>query len=90
MPNVVWGLIHRMVLDGRTGNLFCLTSLNRGFLISTDHPCTLLEQGSGLFIQTKYRLGTLQKCLGLLNVLPGMEPPGADLLGGEPPPNGPG
>ena len=80
----------RMLVDGWTRSLFGLTGLNRGFLIGTDDPDTLPEQRSGLFIQVEHRAGALQKDLGILDVLPGMEPPGTDLLGGEPAPNGSG
>jgi len=79
-----------MLADGRTGSLFSLSCLDGGFFIGTDHPDPLFEQGSGLFIQAQDRASALQEGFGILNMLPGMEPPGADLLGGEPPPNGPG
>jgi hypothetical protein len=32
-PMVAWGLIHRMLADGRVRSLLCLSRLNRGFLI---------------------------------------------------------
>src|SRR6266702_868182 len=72
MASVTWGLIDWMLGHGWTRSLLGLTSLNRGFLIGTDHPDPPLQQ-----------------CLGFLDVLPGVEPPGADLLGGEPAPDGP-
>src|SRR5260370_282138 len=88
LPLVAWGLIHRMLVVGRTRSLFGLTSLNRGFLIGTDDPDALPEQRSGLFIQLEHRAGALQKDLGILDAVPGMGPPGADLLNGEASPNG--
>ena len=72
-----------------TRGLFCLTGLDRGFFIGTDDPDALLEQSRGLFIQVQHRAGTLEKSLGILDVLPRMELPGADLFGGEPTPNRP-
>ena len=45
--------------------------------------CLAVPQSSGLFIQVQHRAGTLEKSLGILDVLPRMELPGADLLGVE-------
>src|SRR6266487_4981395 len=59
------------------------------FLICADHPDALLEQGCGLFIQAQHRTGTHEKRFRLLDVLPGMIPPGMDLLSFEPSPNRP-
>ena len=79
-----------MLWHGWTGSQFGLSRLDGGFLIRTDHPDPLFEQGSGVFIQAQDRAGPLQEGFGLLNVLPGMEPPGTDLLGGEPTADGSG
>src|SRR5581483_4370572 len=79
-----------MIGDSWTRSLLSLTSLNRGFLIRTDHPGPLLEQSQSVFIQVEDWAGTLKKRFWILNVLPGTEAPGTDLLGGEPAPNGSG
>jgi len=79
-----------MLMDGWTGSLLCLSRLDAGFLIRTDDPDALLEQGRSLFIQVKDWASTHQKLLGLLNMLPTMVAPGTDLLGGEPAANGAG
>src|SRR6266496_5249383 len=79
--------MHGMLVDGWTRSLLGLTSLNRGFLIRTDHPDPLFEQGSSVFIQAQDWASPLQEGFGILNMLPGVEAPGADLLSSEPAPN---
>src|SRR6266496_3015616 len=90
MASVTWGLVHGMLRHCWTGSLFGFASLDTGFLIGTDDPDALLEQGRSLFVDVKHRPGTREKLLRLLDMLPGMEAPGTDLLGGEPAPNGSG
>ncbi len=47
---VAWGLIHRVLANDWTGSLLCLPRLDAGFLICTNDPDALFEQGRGLFI----------------------------------------
>jgi len=79
--------MENMLGDGWTGCLFGLACLDGRFLIGANHPDAILQQRMGVLIELQDRTGTVQKCLLILDVLPGMEPPGADLLGSEPPPN---
>src|SRR5260221_12490684 len=83
-PMVAWRLIHRMLVNGRTRSLLYLTRLDRGFLIRTDDPDALFKQGSGVFIQVQDWASTHKERLRILNMLPGMVAPGANLLGFEP------
>lgn len=90
MPMVAWGLIDRMLLDGWTRSLLGLSRLDTGFLIDTDHPDPLLEQSRGLFIQLQHGASTQKKRLSILDVLPAMVAPRADLLNYQPAANGAG
>ncbi len=87
---VARGLIHRMLADGWTGSLLCFPCLDAGFFIRTNDPDTLFEQDGGVFIQLQHGTSTIEKLLRLLDVLPGMKAPGADLLCLEPAANGTG
>jgi hypothetical protein len=70
MPTVAWGLVDRMLMYGWTGSLLCLPRLDAGFLIRTDDPDTLLEQGRSPFIQVEDWASTHQERLRILNMLP--------------------
>src|SRR6266699_63585 len=61
MASVTWGLIDWMLGHGWTRSLLGLTSLNRGFLIGTDHPDPLLQQSTSVFVQVEDRTGPLQE-----------------------------
>src|SRR6266487_3827830 len=76
--------MHWMFVGGRTRCLLGLTGLDRGFLIRTDHPDPLFEQGNCVFIQAQDRASPLQEGFRLLDMLPGMVTPGMDLLSSEP------
>src|SRR5260370_15878986 len=89
-PMVAWRLIHRMLVDGWTRSLLCLSRLDRGFLIRTDDPDALFKQGSGVFIQAQDWASTHKERLRILNMLPAMVAPATNLLGGEPAPKGAG
>src|SRR5260370_932526 len=88
MAMIAWRLMQNMLGDRWTGRLFGLTRLDGSFLISTHYPGPVLQQGMGLFVELQHWTGTLQERVGVLDVLPGMETPGADLLSGQPAPNG--
>src|SRR6266536_2180807 len=60
------------------------------FLIGTDDPGPLLKQGGGLFIQPKHGASTRETRFRVLDMLPAMIAPRADLLGYQKAPNGTG
>src|SRR5438105_15906918 len=80
-------LVQNMLWQSWARSLFALTGLDRRFLISADHPGAIFQQDMGLFIELQHGASTLQKRFRVLDVLPGMEAPGADLLRSEPPSN---
>jgi hypothetical protein len=64
--------------------LLQLAGLDRGFLIGANHPDTLSQQVFGPIVQLQDRARPLQESLQVVNVLPGMQAPGLQLIGGKP------
>jgi hypothetical protein len=62
-----------MFADSWAGTLLCLSRLDTGFLICTNDPDALFEQGCGVFIQLQNRTSTIEKLLRFLDVLEGDE-----------------
>jgi len=89
MSMITGRLVENMLWDRWARGVFGFTCLDRGFLINTNDPGALLEQGLGLFIQMQDWTRALQEGFLVLDLLPGMETPRTNLLSGEPTPNGP-
>lgn len=90
MTCVAWRLIHGMLGDGWTWCLLGFKSLDTGLLISANDPDSFSEQSGGMFVQVQDWSCPLEELFRVLNVLPRMETPGAELLVCEPTPNRPG
>lgn len=65
--------------------LLAFTGLNGGFFIQTDQPGACLQECSCLSIGFEYRASSLEERGGIINMLPGMIPPGTNTFGSEPP-----
>jgi hypothetical protein len=64
-------LVQNMPGDGRAGSVFGLTRLDRGFLITTDHPNAFLEERLRVFIEPQHWPCPMQELLWVLDMLPG-------------------
>src|SRR6266568_7463949 len=68
---------HRLTRTCWARRQLALTGMNGGFFIQTDQPRALLQECSCLSIGFEYRASSLEERSGIMDMLPGMIPPGA-------------
>src|SRR6266702_2000652 len=83
-------LMHRRAWDRRSGCLFSLSCLKRGFLITANQPGSFLEQRSRSPVELQHGTRPLQKLLWVLDMLPSVIAPRSDALREDPAANGAG